>query len=318
MSTLPFEKIYVAGHRGMAGSAVVRALQAAGHTGILTAGRERLDLRDGAAVRAFFAAEKPDAVVLAAARVGGIHANNTYPADFIRDNLAIALNVISAAFESGTGRLLFLGSSCIYPRMAPQPMPESALLTGPLEPTNEPYAVAKIAGLKLCESYRRQHGVVYHSIMPTNLFGPGDNYHPQNSHVLPALIRRFEEAREAGAPSVTLWGSGSVRREFMHVDDLASAVLHLLGLEDPPNLVNAGTGSDVTIREAAEIVARAAGYKGELVFDTSKPDGPPRKLLDVSLMRSLGWEARIPFEEGVARARRSFLEERASGRLREV
>lgn len=317
MVTPPFKKIFVAGHRGMAGSAIVRALESVNHKGILTAPRERLNLCDPSATEAFIAAKKPDAVVLAAARVGGILANNTYPADFIYDNLAIALSVIHAAFKNGVGRLLFLGSSCIYPRMTSQPMKESALLTGPLEPTNEPYAIAKIAGLKLCESFRRQHGVVYHSLMPTNLYGPGDNYHRQNSHVLPALIRRFEEAREAGAPSVTLWGSGNVRREFMHVDDLASAVLHLLSISDPPNLVNVGTGKDVTIREAAEIIARTAGYEGEINFDSTKPDGPPRKLLDVTLVHSLGWKAAISLEEGVARARRSFLEERASGRLRE-
>lgn len=318
MNPLPYSKIYVAGHRGLAGSAVVRALQSAGHNGILTATRQELDLRDAARTDAFIAAHKPDAVILAAARVGGIHANSAYPAEFIHENLAVAVNVIHAAWRHGVRRLVFLGSSCIYPRLAPQPIPESALLTGPLEPTNEPYAVAKIAGLKLCEAYRRQYGVVYHSVMPTNLYGPGDNYHPQNSHVLPALIRRFEEARESGASSVALWGTGNARREFMHADDLASAILHLLRIENPPDLVNIGTGRDATIREVAEIIALAAGYKGEIRFDPSKPDGAPRKLLDVSLMRSLGWEARISLEEGIARARAAFLEERAAGRLREV
>ncbi len=316
MKDLP-ESIYVAGHRGLVGSAIVRALEAAGHDRLICATRRELDLCDAAAVDAFVSREKPQAIVIAAAKVGGIHANNTYPADFITENLAVAVNLVTSAFRHGVPRVLFLGSSCIYPRLAPQPMKEEALLSGALEPTNEPYAIAKIAGLKLCQSYRRQHGVLFHSAMPTNLYGPRDNYHPQNSHVLPALLRRFHEAKVAGCSDVTLWGTGEPRREFMHVDDLAAAVLFLLRISDPPDWVNVGTGEDVRIREAAEIIRDVTGFGGELKFDPSKPDGAPRKLLDVSLMKSLGWSARIPLREGLASTYEAFLKELKSGELRE-
>ncbi|MGE9294954.1 MAG: GDP-L-fucose synthase family protein, partial [Puniceicoccales bacterium] len=275
-------KIYVAGHRGMVGAATVRALQASGYQNLLTRTRAELNLCDSAAVDAFLAAEKPDAIVVAAARVGGIHANNTYPAEFIHENLASALNCIHGAYRHGVTRLLFLGSSCIYPKLAEQPMREDALLTGALEPTNEPYAIAKIAGLKLCEYYRKQYGVTYHSAMPTNLYGPRDNYHGENSHVLPALLRRFHEAKESGAADVTLWGTGSPMREFLHVDDLAAALVYLLELEEPPDLVNVGYGSDVTIKELAEVIRDTVGFPGELKWDTTRPDGTPRKLMDSS------------------------------------
>lgn len=316
-------RIFVAGHRGMVGSAVVRALRAAGvrDEAILTRSHAELDLTRQQAVEDFFAAERPDAVVLAAARVGGIHANDSYPADFIADNLAIALHVIAAAHRFGVRRLLFLGSSCIYPRLAPQPMTEDALLTGPLEPTNEPYAIAKIAGIKLCESYRRQHGCDFRSVMPTNLYGPGDNYHPENSHVVPALIRRFHEARRAGARSVTLWGTGTPRREFLHVDDMAAACLHVLALPEAvytaatrpqQGHLNVGSGSDVTIGELAQAIARVVGFEGELAFDTSRPDGAPRKLMDSSRLRALGWAPRIGLEEGLRHAYQDFLISSAS------
>ncbi|MGE3309530.1 MAG: GDP-L-fucose synthase family protein [Limisphaerales bacterium] len=311
------QRIFVAGHRGMVGSALVRCLQRAQATRILTRSRSELDLGDAAAVEAFFQTERPEVAIIAAARVGGIHANNTYPAEFLQENLAIALNCIHAAHQAGVARLLFLGSSCIYPKLAPQPIAEDSLLTGPLEPTNEAYAIAKIAGLKLCQFYRRQHGVLFHSAMPTNLYGPGDYYHPTNSHVLPALLRRFHEARESRRPEVVLWGTGSPRREFLHVDDLAEACVHLLGLVDPPDWVNVGTGTDVTIRELAELVKRATGFEGNLAFDTTKPDGTPRKLLDVSRIQATGWKPRILLEDGVARTYRDFLDEKASGTLRE-
>ena len=287
----------------MVGSAIVRTLQAAGHTHIVTRTHAELDLTDQAAVRAFFALEKPDQVYLAAAKVGGIHANNTYPADFIYDNLMIQANVIQAAFAHGVRKLLFLGSSCIYPRLAEQPMREEALLTGTLEATNEPYALAKIAGIKLCESYNRQygasHGVDYRSVMPTNLYGPGDNYHPENSHVLPALIRRFHEAKRDGLPQVTVWGSGTPRREFLYVDDMASASVHVMNLpvdvyqqHTQPMLshINVGWGDDVTIADAARTVAQVVGYTGQIVFDTQKPEGTPRKLMDSQRLRALGLE----------------------------
>jgi GDP-L-fucose synthase len=294
------EKVYVAGHRGMVGSAIVRVLKRRGYEDVVTRTHAELDLADQARVRAFFEAERPRKVVLAAAKVGGIHANNTYPAEFIYQNLMIEANVIHESWRAGVKELLFLGSSCIYPRMAPQPMREDALLTGTLEATNEPYAIAKIAGIKLCESYNRQYGTDFRSVMPTNLYGPGDNYSPTGSHVLPALIRRYEEAREHGAPSVTNWGSGSPRREFLHVDDLADACLHLLDHYDDASQVNVGTGQDATIREIAGFVADAVGFEGETVWDTSKPDGTPRKLLDVTRLRDLGWTAHTPLREGIA------------------
>jgi GDP-L-fucose synthase len=317
------ETIYVAGHRGMVGSAIVRALLAAGHPAerILARTHAELDLTDQAAVRAFFAQEQPDQVYLAAAKVGGIHANNTYPADFIRENLLIATNVIDAAFRAGVKKLLFLGSSCIYPRLAPQPMPEEALLTGTLEPTNEPYAIAKIAGIKLCESYNRQyggsHGIDYRSVMPTNLYGPGDNYHPENSHVIPALIRRFHEAKVNQAPHVIVWGSGTPRREFLHVDDLAAACLHVMNL--PRSVyaehtapmrshLNVGCGQDITIAELAKLIAKVVDYTGEIVFDPSKPDGTPRKLLDIRRMMATGWQPTVPLEAGLASTYADFLQ----------
>lgn len=312
------ERIYVAGHRGMVGSAIVRALRSqgvdAGH--ILTRRREELDLLDPLAVQAFFAAERPTQVYLAAARVGGIHANNTYPAEFLYQNLMVQAHVIHSAHLHGTQRLLFLGSSCIYPRMAAQPMAESALLTGPLEPTNEPYAIAKIAGIKLCESYNRQYGRDYRSVMPTNLYGPGDNYHPENSHVIPALIRRFHEARALDVPEVAIWGSGTPMREFLYVDDLAAACVHVMNLprslyeehtEPMLSHINVGSGSDMTIAELAHSIARVTGYTGRIGFDTSKPDGTPRKLLDSSRLRGLGWQARVDLHTGLALTYRDFL-----------
>lgn len=316
--------VFVAGHRGMVGSAIVRRLQALGGVRILTASRAELDLGSQAAVQAFFAAQRIDHVVLAAAKVGGIHANNTYPAEFIYENLMIQANVIHAAHTAGVQRLLFLGSSCIYPRMAPQPMREDALLTGTLECTNEPYAIAKIAGIKLCESYNRQHGRDYRSVMPTNLYGPGDNFHPDNSHVIPALIRRFHEAARAEAPEVVVWGSGTPMREFLHVDDMAAASVHVMNLpaadyqaHTQPMLshINVGTGVDCTIRELAETVARVTGFRGALRFDASKPDGTPRKLMDVSRLKALGWEARIGLEDGLRDAYRWFLANHAEARL---
>jgi GDP-L-fucose synthase len=299
--------VFVAGHRGMVGGALVRALEKKGDTRVITATRGELDLVNQQAVNVFMREKKPDVVIVAAARVGGIHANSTYPADFIYENLMIATNTIHAAWQSGVRRLLFLGSSCIYPRLAPQPMPEDCLLTSPLEITNEAYAIAKIAGLKLCQHYRAQHGVLYHSAMPTNLYGPGDNYHPENSHVIPGLIRRFHEAKVSGAPEVPVWGTGSPRREFLHVDDLAAGCLHLLAQENPPDWVNIGYGSDITIREAAELVKKAVGYTGDIVFDTTKPDGTPRKLMDSTRIHKLGWQARIPLEEGLKGVYQDFL-----------
>ncbi len=309
-------KIYVAGHRGMVGAGVVRALQAKGYHNIITRTRSELDLTNQVAVNEFLATEKPDVIVIAAAKVGGIHANNTYPAEFIYENLALEQNLIHGAYQHGVGRVLFLGSSCIYPKLAEQPMREDALLTGPLEPTNEAYAIAKIAGLKLCEFYRRQYGVTYHSAMPTNLYGQRDNYHGENSHVLPALLRRFHEAKESGAKDITLWGTGSPMREFLHVDDLSSALVYLLELEEPPDLVNVGYGSDVTIKELSEIVCETVGFEGEMVWDTNRPDGTPRKLMDSSIMRSLGWEPKIDLRTGVQLTYQSFLDEMADGSLR--
>ena len=309
-------KLFIAGHNGMVGGALVRRFKAEPGAALVLRRRRELDLTDQAAVNAFFAAEKPDVAIIAAAKVGGIHANNTYPADFIYANLIMAANCIHGAYAAGVQRLLFLGSSCIYPKHAPQPMPEDCLLTGPLEPTNEAYAIAKIAGLKLCEFYRRQHGVCFHSAKPTNLYGPGDNYHLQNSHVLPALIRKFHEAKVAGRPEVVAWGTGSPRREFLHVDDLADACAFLLRLPNPPDLINVGTGTDVTIRELTEIVAAAVGYTGRITWDATKPDGTPRKLMDVSKLTALGWRARTVLRDGVAATYASFLAESAAGTLR--
>ena len=292
--------IYVAGHRGMVGSAIVRALEAAGHTNILTRTSAELDLRNQATVNAFFEAEKPAYVVLAAAKVGGIHANNTYRAEFLYDNLMIEANVIHAAHVSGVEKLLFLGSSCIYPKLAPQPLKEEYLLTGPLEQTNEPYAIAKIAGIKLCETYRDQFGSNFISAMPTNLYGPGDNYDLANSHVLPALLRKIHTAKVEGHPSVPVWGTGAPMREFLHVDDLAAACLHLLNHYDGSEWLNIGTGEDLTIRALAEMICEIVGYTGELAWDTTKPDGTPRKLLDVSRINALGWKAQISLRDGIA------------------
>jgi len=297
---------YVAGHRGMVGSAVVRALRAAGAHDLVLRTSSELELRDQAAVHAFMLETRPEHVVLAAAKVGGIHANNTYKADFLYDNLMMEANVIEAARRAGVKKLLFLGSSCIYPKHAPQPMTEDALLTGALGPTNEPYAIAKIAGLKLCDAYRDQHGCDFISVMPTNLYGPGDNYHPENSHVLPALVRRFHEAKVSGAPEVVCWGTGSPMREFLHVDDLAAACLHLLQHHDEAGWVNVGTGTDVTIKELAELIASVVGYEGQITWDATKPDGTPRKLLDVSKMHALGWKAATTLEEGVRAVYRDF------------
>ena len=312
----------------MVGSAIVRALRAQGHApqDLVTATHAELDLTNQQAVNAFFAQHRPTQVYLAAARVGGIHANNTYPADFIYDNLMIQANVIQAAFAHGVRKLLFLGSSCIYPRLAAQPMREDALLTGTLEATNEPYAIAKIAGIKLCESYNRQyaasHGVDYRSVMPTNLYGPGDNYHPENSHVLPALIRRFHEAQRDGLPQVTVWGSGTPRREFLYVDDMASASVHVMNLpaavyqqHTQPMLshINVGWGDDVTIAEAARTVAQVVGYTGQIVFDTQKPDGTPRKLMDSQRLRALGWTPQVGLAQGLQRAYQDFLANYATG-----
>lgn len=307
------DRIFVAGHKGLVGSALVRRLQADGIEP-LTAGRDELDLRDGRAVAAWFAARRPEVVFLAAAKVGGIHANNSYPAEFLFDNLCIQNAVIDAAYRSGVRKLVFLGSSCIYPKFAPQPMKEEHLLTGALEPTNEWYAIAKIAGIKLCQAYRRQYGFDAISLMPTNLYGPGDNFHPQNSHVLPALIRRFHEAKLARAPSVTIWGTGTPRREFLHVDDLADACVFLLRNYDEEQIINVGVGSDQTILELAQTIARVVGYEGEIRTDPSKPDGTPRKLLDVSRLHALGWQAKIGLEEGIASTYRWFVEHAAEVR----
>ncbi len=310
-------KLFIAGHNGMVGAALVRRFSAQPGVTLLLRSRRELDLTSAAAVDAFYAAEKPDVAIIAAAKVGGIHANNTYPAEFLYDNLAIAANTIHGAWRTGVKRLLFLGSSCIYPKHAPQPMPEDCLLTGPLEPTNEAYAIAKISGLKLAQYYRKQHGVLFHSAMPTNLYGPADNYHLQNSHVLPALIRKFHEAKVANRPEVVAWGTGSPKREFLHVDDLAEACAFLLKLDNPPDWINVGTGTDVTIRELTETVASVTKFGGKVVWDSTKPDGTPRKLMDVSKLSSLGWTAKIGLREGVDKAYASFLAEMAAGTLRQ-
>ena len=291
--------IYVAGHRGMVGSALVRELQQRGHTNLILRTSAELDLREQAAVFAFLEETRPAHVYLAAAKVGGIHANNAYKADFLFDNIQLQANVIEGSRRAGVEKLLFLGSSCIYPKHAPQPMGEDALLTGALEPTNEPYAIAKIAGLKMCDAYRDQHGCNFISAMPTNLYGPGDNYHPENSHVLPAMIRRFHEARESGTQEVVCWGTGSPMREFLHVGDLAHACLHLMDVHNEAGWVNVGTGQDVTIRELAETVADVVGYRGAIRWNSSKPDGTPRKLLDVGKMSDLGWKAKTPLRQGI-------------------
>lgn len=317
------QPIFVAGHRGMVGSAIVRRLESLGYTNILTCSRTELDLVSQTGVNAFFEKVKPAQVYLAAAKVGGIHANNEYPADFIYENLMIEANIIGAAHRVGVQQLLFLGSSCIYPKFADQPMREDALLTGVLESTNEPYAVAKIAGIKLCESYNRQYGRDYRSVMPTNLYGPNDNFHPENSHVIPALIRRFHEAVTTNANQIVIWGSGTPMREFLHVDDMAAASVHVMNLDKEtyqantqPMLshINVGTGVDCTIRELAETIASVTGFKGELVFDKTKPDGTPRKLMDVSRLKSLGWEASINLEDGLQGAYRWFLDNQDSFR----
>jgi GDP-L-fucose synthase len=318
--TLVPQKIYIAGHRGMVGSAIVRTLEQQGQTNFVTRTHVELDLTNQAAVQAFFEGEKPTQVYLAAAKVGGIHANNTYPAEFIYQNLMIQANVIDAAFRSGVQKLLFLGSSCIYPKLSPQPMAEDALLTGLLEPTNEPYAIAKIAGIKLCESYNRQygqsHGVDYRSIMPTNLYGPGDNYHPENSHVIPALIRRFHEAKVTHAPTVTIWGSGVQRREFLYVDDMAAACILVMNLpkatlhahtKPMQSHINAGFGDDITIKELALAVGKTVGYQGAIDFNTSKLNGSPQKLMDSHRLNALGWQAKVGLEAGLAATYQDFL-----------
>ncbi len=301
-------RTFVAGHRGLVGSAILRELQRQGRNNLVVRSSSELDLRNQGAVDAFFEQQRPERVILAAARVGGIHANDTYPADFLRDNLLIQTNVIDASWRSGVRKLCFLGSSCIYPRLAPQPMREDALLTGPLEPTNEWYAIAKIAGIKMCQAYRRQYGFNAISLMPTNLYGPGDNFDLENSHVLPALIRRLHEAKLRGDAEVVIWGTGTPRREFLHCDDLANAVVHLMDTYDDEELVNVGCGTDVTIRELSELVARVVNYRGRLLFDISKPDGAPRKLLDIGRLSGRGWKPRISLEQGVADTYRWFLE----------
>lgn len=317
-------KIYVAGHQGMVGSAIVRNLVSKGYTNIVTRAHKELELVDQAAVNLFFATEKPDYVFLAAAKVGGIHANNTYPAQFIRENLMIECNIIHAAYANGVKRLLFLGSSCIYPKLAPQPMSEACLLTGALEPTNRPYALAKIAGIEMCWCYNRQYGTHYLAVMPTNLYGPGDNYHPENSHVIPGMIRRFHEAKEARADSVSVWGTGTPRREFLYCEDMADACVFLVNLPEPtflrllgseesstgefePPLVNIGVGNDLTIQDLAEIIKTIVRFDGEITFDSTKPDGTPRKLLDVGLLNSLGWKPSVSLSNGLELAYRDFL-----------
>ncbi len=327
----PSSRIYVAGHRGLVGSAIVRRLQAGGHDNLLLRTHAELDLTDEHATRTFFDAERPDHVFLAAAKVGGIVANNSFPAEFIRDNLAIQTNVIHSAHRAGVQRLLFLGSSCIYPKLAAQPMKESALLTGPLEPTNRPYALAKIAGIEMCWSYNRQYGTRYLAAMPTNLYGPGDNYHPTNSHVIPALLRKFHEAKQRGDAAVTVWGTGTPKREFLFSDDMADACVFLMNLDDAryaallgsdesvtgrfePPLVNIGVGDDVTIAELAALVKHVVGYEGENVYDTSKPDGTPRKLMDVGLINRAGWKASTTLEDGLRRAYAEFAAPQSAAR----
>lgn len=309
-------RIFVAGHRGMVGRAIVNKLRERGFENLVLKTRSDLDLMDPVAVETFYRSVQPEVVIVAAAKVGGIHANATYPADFMRENLILQTNLIDGAWKHKIGRLLFLGSSCIYPREAPQPMGEDVLLTSPLEQTNEAYALAKIAGLKMCSYYRQQYGVLFHSAMPTNLYGPGDNYHAENSHVLPAFIRRFHEARERGDAEVVIWGTGTPRREFLHTEDLAEGVLHLLALDNPPDWVNIGTGEDLEIRELACRVADIVGFKGKITQDTSKPDGTPRKLLDISRIRATGWTPRIPLGDGIAAVYEEFKASLATGGAR--
>lgn len=312
------QSLLILGAGGMVGSALNRAAQDRGYAEILTPSSRDLDLTSQSETHAYLAEHRPDQVIVAAAKVGGIHANSTYPAEFIYKNLMIAANAVEGSYQAGVKELLFLGSSCIYPKMAPQPMPESCLLTSELEPTNEAYAVAKIAGLKLCQHYRAQYGVKYHSAMPTNLYGPGDNYHPENSHVIPAMIRRFHEAKESAAESVTIWGTGTPRREFLYVDDLADACFHLMALENPPDWVNVGYGEDITILELAQAVARAVGFTGAIETDPSKPDGTPRKLMDNSILRSLDWQPSVALEQGLKHAYQNFLDSEQSGTVRAV
>jgi len=310
------DKIFVAGHKGMVGSACMRLLRKRGFTHLVTVDRSEVDLTCEQATLEFLSDEQPDIVINAAARVGGIHANKTYPAEFLRDNLAIGLHLVQGSYKAGVSRLLNLGSTCIYPREAPQPMPEDCLLTSPLETTNEGYAIAKIATLKLCQYYRSQYEVLYHSAMPTNLYGPGDMYHAENSHVLPALLRRFHEAKVNGLPSVTVWGTGTVKREFLHVDDLSEAMVHLLELENPPDWVNVGTGVDCTICDLAESIAKTVGFEGELLFDTSRPDGTPRKLTSIEKIRATGWQPKISLQEGLEDTYKDFLGRLHEGTLR--
>ncbi len=309
-------KIFITGHGGMVGSALCRQAEKNEDYEILTRSRLELDLLNQQAVFDDLKETRPDVVVVAAAKVGGIHANSTYPAEFIYENLTLASNLIEGSRNAGVKRLLFLGSSCIYPKLAPQPMPEDCLLTSPLEPSNEAYAVAKIAGLKMCQHYRVQYGLTYHSAMPTNLYGPGDNYHPENSHVIPAMIRRFHEAKERGDGAVTIWGTGTPRREFLHVDDLAEACFHLLALENPPDWVNVGCGVDLAIIELAELIAKTVGFAGEIRTDPSKPDGTPRKLLDISLLEDSGWQPKVGLQTGLAAAYQDFLEKQEAGTAR--
>lgn len=310
------KKIYIAGHRGMVGAALVRAAQSRQELEVVVATRDELNLLDQAAVAGFLKHHQPDTVIIAAAKVGGIHANNTYPAEFLYENVMIATNLIEGSRQAGVTRLLNLGSSCIYPKHAPQPMPESCLLTSPLEPTNEAYAIAKIAALKLCQAYRKQYGLLYHSAMPTNLYGPGDNYHAENSHVVPALIRRVHEAKMQQLDSITIWGTGTPRREFLYVDDLAEACFHLVGHENPPDWVNVGTGKDISILELTHLIAEIIGFSGQICNDPSKPDGTPRKLLDMTLGHSLGWQAKTSLREGLTQAYQAYLQESQQGKVR--
>ena len=318
MNDLTSQKIYVAGHRGMVGSAVVRALDSIGVSNIITRTRDDLDLVNQAAVESFFTNQQPDSVIFCAGKVGGILANSSYPAEFIYQNLVMAANSIHGAYLSNVNRFLFLGSTCIYPRNAPQPIPESCLLTGQLEATNEAYAIAKISGLKMCQHYRAQYGVTYHCAMPTNLYGPGDNYHPDHSHVMPALIRRFHEAKETNAPKVHIWGTGKPRREFLHVDDLANGLVHLLQLDQPPDLVNIGTGTDISISDLASLIAQTIGFQGEIAYETSKPDGTLLKRTDISEIQKTGWSPSILLKDGIVRTYQDFLRETNSSVLRSI